>query len=138
MATAWQHNLTMDGQDADVIVKRLEGSRRRMTDTPILVLLCLYLEDLDRYPDVDRQAAETTMAIQSLGACAQNMLLTAYHLGLDMGWMCAPLFCPDVVRNALELPDSHVPHALLQLGYPAADPKRRERRPLSELITRWM
>jgi F420 biosynthesis protein FbiB-like protein len=137
MATAWQHNLAMDGQDPDLIAKRLASSRRRLLETPVLILICLYLEDLDRYPDAERQAAEHTMAIQSLGACAQNMLLAAYGRGLDMGWMCAPLFCPDVARDALELPHDHVPHALLQLGYAAADPKRPERRRLDELITLW-
>ncbi len=137
MASAWQHNLAMDGQDADVIAKRLAGSRLRLLETPVLLLLCLYLEDLERYPDAERQAAERTMAIQSLGACAQNMLLAAYQLGLDTGWMCAPLFCPEVARDALGLPQDHIPHALLQLGYAAADPKRRKRRHLDELITLW-
>ncbi|CAN5651102.1 nitroreductase family protein [soil metagenome] len=137
MSAAWTHNLAMDGQDPDVIARRLKGSRQRLLETPVLILLCLYLEDLDRYPDNERQATETTMAVQSLGACAQNMLLAAYRLGLDTGWMCAPLFCPEVVRDTLELSESHVPHALLQLGHAATDPKRRPRRPLHELITLW-
>ena len=137
MAESWQHNLSMDGQDADIVAKRLEGSRRRMLESPVLILVSLFTNDLDRYPDPDRQESEITMAIQSLGACIQNMLLAAYRLGIDAGWMCAPLFCPDIVRDALYLPDSHIPHALIPLGYAAADPKRRERRPLSELVTRW-
>ncbi len=73
------------------------------------------------------------MAVQSLGAAIQNMLLTAYHTGLDMGWMCAPLFCGDVVQRTLELPAAWLPHALLPLGYAAADPKRRPHRPADEL-----
>ncbi len=137
MAAAWEHNLALDGEAPEVIAKRLEGSRRRLLEAPVLILLCLYLEDLDRYPDPDRQQAETIMAIQSLGAAAQNMLLMAYRLGLDMGWMCAPLFCPDVVRQALDLPETLIPHALFPLGFAAADPKRRERRPLETLVVRW-
>lgn len=137
MAEAWLHNLAMDGQSEEVIAKRLAGSRRRLTEAPVLILLCLYLADLDRYPDPERQAAETTMAIQSLGAAAQNMLLMTYQLGLDAGWMCAPLFCPDVAREALGLPDTLIPHALFPVGYAAADPKRRPRRPLSELIVQY-
>lgn len=134
MADAWVHNLAMDGQEPEVIARRLAGSRRRMLEAPVLILVCLYREDLDRYPDPERQAAETTMAIQSLGAAVQNALLTAYRLGLDAGWMCAPLFCPDVVRDALGLADTLTPHALVALGYAAADPRRRPRRTLSELI----
>ncbi|MDQ6907471.1 MAG: nitroreductase family protein, partial [Chloroflexota bacterium] len=53
------------------------------------------------------------------------------------GWMCAPLFCPDTVRDALALPPALVPHALLPLGYAAKDPKRRPRIPLDELVVMW-
>ena len=137
MAETWERQLALDGQDSETIAKRLAGSRRRLLEAPALILICLYLVDLDRYPDPERQAAETTMAIQSLGAAAQNLLLMAYRLGLDTGWMCAPLFCPEVVRDTLGLPTDLIPHALITLGYAAADPNRRPRRPLSELIARW-
>jgi coenzyme F420-0:L-glutamate ligase / coenzyme F420-1:gamma-L-glutamate ligase len=135
MGEEWRSNLEMDGQSTEVVEKRLEGSRRRLLDAPVLVLLCLYLEELDEYPDAARQQSETTMAVQSLGAAAQNMLLAAYDLGLDSGWMCAPLFCPEKVVEALGLDPSLIPHALLTLGYAESDPpKRRGRRPLEELI----
>lgn len=135
MGEEWRSNLEMDGQDAAVVEKRLEGSRRRLLDAPVLVLLCLYLEDLDVYPDAERQRGETTMAVQSLGAAAQNALLAAYDLGLDAGWMCAPLFCPEKVVEAIGLDPKLVPHALLTLGYAAGDPpKRRGRKTLDELV----
>ena len=135
MGEEWRVNLEMDGQAPEVVEKRLEGSRRRLLDAPVLVLLCLYLQDLDVYPDAARQQSETTMAVQSLGAAAQNMLLAAYDLGLDAGWMCAPLFCPQEVVEALELDPKLLPHALLTLGYAEGDPpKRRSRRPLEDLI----
>ncbi len=135
MGEEWRANLEMDGQDAEVVEKRLIGSRNRLLDAPVLLLLCLYLEDLDAYPDAERQRGETTMAVQSLGAAAQNALLVAYGLGLDVGWMCAPLFCPEKVVGALGLDPRLVPHALLTLGYAEGDPpKRRLRRPLDELV----
>jgi coenzyme F420-0:L-glutamate ligase / coenzyme F420-1:gamma-L-glutamate ligase len=135
MGEEWRANLEMDGQAPEVVERRLEGSRRRLLDAPLLILLCLYLEDLDAYPDAARQESETTMAVQSLGAAAQNMLLAAYDLGLDAGWMCAPLFCPREVVEALGLEPKLVPHALLTLGYADGDPpKRRGRRPLEELV----
>jgi PPOX class probable F420-dependent enzyme len=135
MGEEWRANLEMDGQDAEVVEKRLTGSRKRLLDAPVLLLLCLYLEDLDVYPDAERQRGETTMAVQSLGAAAQNALLAAYDLGLDAGWMCAPLFCPEKVVEALGLDPKLVPHALLTLGYAEGDPpRRRGRRPLEELV----
>jgi PPOX class probable F420-dependent enzyme len=135
MGEEWRTNLEMDGQSPEVVEKRLEGSRRRLFDAPVLVLLCLYLEELDHYPDAYRQHSETTMATQSLGAVVQNMLLAAYELGLDTGWMCAPLFCPEKVVEALGLDPKLIPHALLTLGYADGDPpKRRGRKPPEELI----
>jgi PPOX class probable F420-dependent enzyme len=135
MGEEWRANLEMDGQSAEIVEKRLEGSRNRLLEAPVLVLLCLYLQDLDVYPDASRQQNETTMAVQSLGATAQNMLLAAYSLGLDTSWMCAPLFCPEKVTEALGLDSRLVPHALLTLGYAEGDPpKRHSRRPLEELV----
>ncbi|CAA9527709.1 MAG: Coenzyme F420-0:L-glutamate ligase @ F420-1:L-glutamate ligase / Nitroreductase family protein Rcas_3978 [uncultured Rubrobacteraceae bacterium] len=135
MGGEWRSNLEMDGQDAEVVRRRLEGSRRRLLDAPVLVLLCLYTRDLDAYPDPARQENETTMAVQSLGAAAQNALLAAYDAGLDAGWMCAPLFAPEKVVGALGLDPALVPHALLTLGYAEGDPpKRRDRRPLDDLV----
>jgi nitroreductase len=134
MGEEWRSNLELDGQSPEVVERRLEGSRRRLLDAPVLVVLSLYLENLDAYPDARRQENETMMAVQSLGAAAQNMLLTAYDLGLDAGWMCAPLFSPEQVVMALDLNPKLVPHALLTLGYAEGDPpNRRGRRSLEDL-----
>jgi F420 biosynthesis protein FbiB-like protein len=137
MGETWQQNLAMDGQPAEVVALRLEKSRQRILSAPALIIPCLYLEDLDHYPDAQRQADETTMAVQSIGAAIQNMLLMAYDLGLDGGWMCAPLFCPEVVCAALDLDTRLLPQALITVGSAAADPKRRTRLPLERLIVRF-
>ena len=77
------------------------------------------------------------MAVQSLGAAVQNLLLSLYASGVDGGWMCAPLFCPEIVRDALALDAALIPHALITLGYAAKDPIRRPRRTLDDLIVRY-
>ena len=137
MGEAWRRQLQMDGQEDDIVSLRMEKSRQRILTAPAIIIPCLYLEDMDRYPDERRQADETTMAIQSIGAAIQNMLLMAYDLGLDTGWMCAPLFCPEVVCEALNLDKRLIPQALITVGYAAADPQRRERLPLSTLVVRF-
>lgn len=135
MGGAWRENLRMDGQDESVVERRLEGSRRRLLEAPVLVVVCLYTGGLDHYPDPERRGHETEMAVQSLGAAAQSMLLAAYASGLDAGWMCAPLFAPEPVSKALGLGEGVQPQALLTLGYAAGDPpKRRPRLPLDELV----
>lgn len=137
MAAEWRRNLEMDGQPGTIVDIRLDKSYQRLLRAPVLIIPCLYAVDLDQYPDPARQAAERTMAVQSLGAAAQTMLLAAYSLGLDGGWMCAPLFCPDAVRAALALPAALDPQAILTLGYAAAAPRRRARLPLADLIIRY-
>jgi F420 biosynthesis protein FbiB-like protein len=137
MGDQWRRQLAMDGQDAATIELRRRKSYERILRAPVIVVPCLYLADLDVYPDADRNAAEATMAIQSLGCAIQNMLLMAYSLGLDGGWMCAPLFCPDVVAGALDLDPALTPHALITLGYAAADPVRKDRLPLEQLVVRF-
>ncbi len=137
MGDDWRAVLAQDGQPDATIDLRLAKSRARIRDAPALILACLYLDDLDRYPDPQRQRDEEVMAIQSLGAAIQNMLLAAYAIGLDTGWMCAPLFSPDVARAALDLDASLIPHALIPVGYAARDPKRRPHRPVDELVVRW-
>jgi F420 biosynthesis protein FbiB-like protein len=134
MGDSWRHNLEMDHEPPEVIGARLAGSRRRLLEAPVLIVVCLYTAELERYPDHERAAAEQTMAVQSLGACVQNMLLAAYAHGVDAGWMCAPLFCPEVVVATLGLDPNLTPHGLIALGHAAADPKRRARRPLATLV----
>lgn len=137
MGDEWRRNLQMDGQTDEIVNVRLEKSRQRILHAPAIIIPCLYLADLDSYPDAKRQDDETVMAIQSIGAAIQNMLLMAYELGLDAGWMCAPLFCPEVTCEALELDKQLIPQALITVGYAAADPQRRPRLPLNDLIVRF-
>lgn len=137
MAASWRAQLELDGQSPEVVEARLAKSRERMLDASLLILPCLYLEDLDVYPDAERQEAERIMAIQSIGAAIQNLLLSLYANGLDAGWMCAPLFCPDLVRETLELESTLIPHAMIPVGYASREPVRRPRRSLDELIVSW-
>jgi coenzyme F420-0:L-glutamate ligase/coenzyme F420-1:gamma-L-glutamate ligase len=137
MAVSWAEQLQLDGQDRSIVQIRLTKSRARLLNAPVLVVPALFLGDLDEYPDPLRQGAETTMAVQSLGAAIQNLLLSIYADGYDAGWMCAPLFCPEIVRDALRLDAALIPHALIPVGKAAADPVRRPRLPIDDLIVSW-
>lgn len=137
LAGAWHEQLALDGQQEAVIALRLRKSQERITSAPAIVIACLHLAEMDQYPDPSRAEAERVMAIQSLGAAIQNLLLTVYAAGYDAGWMCAPLFAPHVVRDVLGLDEHLDPQALLPIGKAAADPTRRPRLPVDQLITRW-
>ncbi len=53
----------------------MPASTDRLIPGPDTEVGCLYLEDLDAYPDETRQDSETTVPVQSLGAAAQNALI---------------------------------------------------------------
>src|SRR5258706_2690854 len=123
-----------DGDDAGAIAQDVARSHARITGAPVVVAVCLSLADMDRYPDPARGAAEHLMAVQSTAMAVQNLLLAAAAEGLGACWMCAPLFCPEIVRGALDLPDDWQPQALVTLGRPASAGKPANRRPLAAVV----
>ncbi len=134
MGASWREQLQLDDLPEEVIEHRVARSKDRLERAPVVAILCLYLGEAHHYPDKDRQRAESMMAVQSLGAAAQNFLLTLHALGLDSGWMCAPLFCPGLIREHLGLEDGLEPHAMFPIGHMEALPKRRPRRQVDDLI----
>jgi nitroreductase len=91
------------------------------------------MADMDRYADRERTAAEHAMAIQGTAMAAHGILLAAHAAGLCACWMCAPLFCREVVATALRLPRDWEPQALITLGYAAETGKPYRRRAATEL-----
>ncbi len=98
-----------------------------------LIVVCLTMEDMDRYPDARRQEAEHAMAVQSVAMAGQNLLLAAHAEGLGGVWMCAPLFCPQTVRTVLDLPPDYEPQGVIALGYPA-EQHGKTRQPLETRV----
>jgi F420 biosynthesis protein FbiB-like protein len=126
-------DLTADNVPPEIIEKDANRSYQRITAAPALILLCLSMEDMDSYPDPKRSQNEWHMAVQSTAMAGQNLLLAAHQSGLGACWMCAPLFCPDVVQQTLNLSDDWQPQGLITLGYPA-ETKEKTRKPLANLV----
>jgi F420 biosynthesis protein FbiB-like protein len=118
MARRWADDLAGDGVAPARIDELVTASRAKLTGAPALVLGCLTWEGLDRYPDPERQRAEWGMALLSLGAAVENLMLAATDAGLASCWVAAPIFCPDAARDALSLPAEWLPHALVLVGRP--------------------
>ena len=70
------------------------------------------------------------MALLSLGAAVENLMLTAADLGWASCWVAAPIFCPDEARDALGLPHDWRPHAMVVLGRADASYVGRPRPPV--------
>jgi coenzyme F420-0:L-glutamate ligase/coenzyme F420-1:gamma-L-glutamate ligase len=87
-------------------------------------------DGLDRYPDETRRRAEYGMALLSLGAAVENLMLAATDRGYASCWVAAPIFCPETARDALALPPDWLPHALVLVGRPDPTYVGRERPPV--------
>ncbi|MHB8618842.1 MAG: nitroreductase family protein [Chloroflexota bacterium] len=132
MGERWLEDLSADELSPRLAEGQLKGSRVRLDKARALLVVCMSQRDLDRYPDERRQRAERDMAVQSIGSAIQNLLLSLHLSGLGAAWMCAPLFCPEVVQAALALPDDWEPQALITIGQPVVAPPTPSRRPLDE------
>lgn len=136
MGTKLRRDRLADG-DAEALVEAdAARSRARITGAPAIVVVCLSEEDMDRYPDPRRRQAEYLLAVQSVAMAGQNLLLAAHGAGLGACWVCAPLFCPEIVQDVLALPPTWQPQGMVTLGYPDNGGKPFSRRPLAE-VCQW-
>ena len=112
----------------ELIDRDVARSRERITSAPVVIIVCAAFDGEDAY--------ERVMAIQSVAASIENLLLAAHEAGLGACWMAAPLYCPDVAREVLRLPDDWEAQALITLGYPADEGKSKGRMDFRQ-ITIW-
>jgi F420 biosynthesis protein FbiB-like protein len=137
MGARWRADLEADGLPPARVDALVNASRAKITGAPTVVLGCLTWDGLDRYPDERRQRAEWGMALLSLGAAVENLMLAAAAAGYASCWVAAPIFCPEAARDALALDAGWLPHAMVLVGVP--DPayvgRPRPPIPLAELRT---
>jgi F420 biosynthesis protein FbiB-like protein len=133
MGARLRSDLERDFVPEQVIEKDLNRSYERLTSAPVLIVVCLTMVDMDVYKDEHRNHNEYIMTVQSTAMAGQNILLAAHGSGLGACWICAPLFCPELVQSTLELPDDWQPQGIISLGYPAQE-REKTRAPLETRI----
>jgi coenzyme F420-0:L-glutamate ligase / coenzyme F420-1:gamma-L-glutamate ligase len=134
MASRLESELREEGVADAAIRRQTERSRVRIDTAPVAILCSLTEAGLARWPDRRRTDLEWQMAVQSVGTVMMALFLSAAARGVGSCWMAAPMYCPDEVRCALELPLGYKPQALVLLGYPADPGRQRERRPFEEVV----
>ncbi len=134
MARAWREDLLKDGLLRSDIEKLVEASKERTKNVSVLIIACITMEDMEKYEDERRKNAEYLMAVQSVSAAIQNLLLAIHARGFGACWRCAPLFCMETVREVLGIPGSFDPQALIEIGYPLEQPGMPPRKPLKSVI----
>jgi coenzyme F420-0:L-glutamate ligase / coenzyme F420-1:gamma-L-glutamate ligase len=123
-----------DGDKIGEIETDVARSYARIGGAPVVIVLCVDIQNMDRYPDSRRSQAEYLMAVQSGAMAGQNLLLAAQSEGLGACVMCAPLFCPETVSEVLKLPREWIPQMLLTIGMPADAGRERGRAGLDEVV----
>jgi F420 biosynthesis protein FbiB-like protein len=133
MGAEYRNVLLAEGLASNVIEAQLTRSRLRIKEAPVAIVLCLDPSDMDHYDDPNREAGERTMAVQSVALAGGNLLMAAHAEGLGGVWVCAPLFTPVIVQEALAFPSSWIAQGMILMGYPAKIPAPRPRSPLTDI-----
>ncbi|MFC1438387.1 coenzyme F420-0:L-glutamate ligase [Streptacidiphilus sp. N1-10] len=128
MLAAWNRDLReLDGWSEERVATRVRRGDV-LRNAPYLVVPCLVMDGSHDYPDAGRAAAEREMFVVAMGAAVQNLLVTLAGEGLGTAWVSSTMFCRDVVRGVLALPDGWDPMGAVAVGHPAGGAGQRARR----------
>ena len=136
MAQRWGDDLRGDGIDETGIATGLRRGNV-LRAAPYLLVPCLVRDGAHDYPDARRAGAEEQMFLLAMGAGIENLLVQLAGEGLGSAWVSSTLFCPDVVRDVLELDPSWEPMGAVAIGHAAAPVEpRRPRDPADYCVLR--
>ncbi len=118
-------------------VEKLEKWMRRIEEGMYFapIYIAAYIDLRERLYRDEFYEFEKLMAVQSLAAAIENMLLTAHAMGLGGVWLGVPLLLREKFDEVLEPPPGCELQALIALGYPAEEVgPRKRRKDLSKVV----
>ncbi|MFF3653682.1 coenzyme F420-0:L-glutamate ligase [Streptomyces olivochromogenes] len=127
MRDAWVADLRRDGKSEESIAKRVRRGDV-LRNAPYLVVPCLVMDGSHTYGDPRRDGAEREMFVVAVGAGVQNFLVALAGERLGSAWVSSTMFCRDVVRDVLELPEGWDPMGAVAVGHAAEEPRARPER----------
>ncbi|GHI89338.1 coenzyme F420-0:L-glutamate ligase [Streptomyces xanthophaeus] len=133
MRDAWIADLRADGKSEESVAKRVRRGEV-LRAAPYLVVPCLVTDGAHHYGDERRDGAEREMFVVAMGAGVQNFLVALAGERLGSAWVSSTMFCRDVVREVLGLPEDWDPMGAVAVGHPAAAPAQRPARPVQEFV----
>lgn len=122
MADAWRDDLGADGLPAERIERRIARSDAVLRQAPELLVPFVTLEGAHHYPDERRRVAERDLFVLAGGAALQNLQVVLAGHGLGAAWISSTAFCPQTVREVLDLDEAWVPLGMVAVGRPAGAP----------------
>ncbi|GHB83260.1 coenzyme F420:L-glutamate ligase [Streptomyces cirratus] len=133
MRDAWVEDLRRDGKSEESIAKRVRRGDV-LRNAPYLVVPCMVTDGAHDYGHARRDAAEREMFVVAMGAGVQNFLVALAGERLGSAWVSSTMFCRDVVRKVLALPEGWDPMGAVAVGHPAAAPAERPAREAEAFI----
>lgn len=133
MRDAWIEDLRRDGKSEESIAKRVRRGDV-LRGAPYLVVPCLVTDGAHDYGHARRDAAEREMFVVAMGAGVQNFLVALAGERLGSAWVSSTMFCRDVVRKVLGLPEDWDPMGAVAVGHAAVAPAERAGRAAAEFI----
>ncbi|MFF4581960.1 coenzyme F420-0:L-glutamate ligase [Streptomyces sp. NPDC001389] len=133
MRDAWIADLRRDGKSEESIARRVRRGDV-LRNAPYLVVPCMVTDGAHDYGHARRDAAEREMFVVATGAGVQNFLVALAGERLGSAWVSSTMFCRDVVRKVLGLPEDWDPMGAVAVGHPAAAPAQRPGRTAEEFI----
>jgi nitroreductase len=106
--------------------------QRFIAQAPVVLVVAVELAEAQR---AYGSRGTDLYGLQDTAAALQNALLAAAAAGLGSCWVGA--FREELVSEALNLPATHRPVALVPVGWPAETPQAPARRPLKDLVIHW-
>lgn len=121
-----RYDLLSQELEKDAIVSAVLGSNYRFFDAPVVIYICM-----------DRNL--TSYSMFDLGALSQSIMLAAQEYGLDTAPAIMLVQYPELIRQALAIPEEQAIVIGIALGYGDSssiyNQHRTSRRPIQEVAT---
>ncbi len=103
-------------------------NQAHIEQAPVIIVVCA---DEKRSSMGYGVRGRTLYCLQDTAAAIQNIMLTAYSLGLGTCWTGS--FDEDETKKALKVPPGIRPVAMIPIGYPDVTPRQRNKKLLNEI-----